>query len=256
MKLSNENYTRYHYENAPLQEVIFETKFFDDSYDLTLPGSFFQKVSLQFPKKKIIQHNALIFSNQPIPQEPLPLPQAPVIQTWDEKENKCLQVGPGIIAANDRAYKNWESFSKTIKTLLESYFECASPTSLQRIGYRCINRILIPREDISLSEYFKIGFALPSELLNPTELSFIFSKEFTFNSVNVMVVIRFSSTPLKTNETGVAFLLDIDSFVTENVDIKKNEILTKASICHDVEKIIFESLLKDKLRELLGGNKL
>lgn len=253
MKLTNEHYTRYQYENAPLKEVIFEAKFFDESYDLTLPGSFFQKVSAQFPNKKIIQHHTFILSNQPSPQEKPPPFQAPEIQAWNEQKNKCLQVGPGIIAANDKAYRNWENFSKNIKFLLDSYLECGSPTFLQRIGYRCINRILIPDSNVSVSDYFKLSFGLPNELLSPTELCFSFSKEFTYKEVNIGIIIRFATDPLVDNESGVAFILDIDSFITEDIDIKRDKILLATSICHDVEKIVFESLLKDKLRKLLGG---
>lgn len=257
MTISSKNYTRYHYERAPLQEVIFETKFFDESYDITLPGSFFESVSCEFPLKKTIQPNAFIFSNQPITEEKPPQIQAPVIQTWNNKREKCLQVGPGIIAANDRAYKNWEDFSKTIKTLLDKYFDCASPSSLQRVGYRCINRILIPGKEIALADYFRIGFALPNELLDPNGLSFSISKELAFNDIKISVIVRFSTDSLKDCETGTALLLDIDTFVTEiiDVDIDKQAILEAATQCHDVEKIVFESLLKDKLRELLGGKK-
>ncbi len=253
MTIFSENYKRYHYDKAPLQEAIFEAKFFDENYDVTLPGRFFDRVSSKFPEKKEIQNNAIIISSQRITVNKPPNLQTPVIQAWNENHNRCLQVGPGIIAANDTAYLNWEVFSENIQLLLDKYFDCISPSSTQRVGYRCINRFLIPNENIVLSDYFRLNFSLPNELLNPKGLGLNISKEITFNKTNISVIVRFLSDSLRDNETGVALLLDIDSFVTENIDVDRHAILKTATHCHDLEKIIFESLLKDKLRELLGG---
>lgn len=248
---SNKSYKRYHYDKAPLQEVIFEARFLDEGYDLTLPGRFFDRISMKFPQKKEIQNNTVIISSYPLTSPPII--QAPVIQAWNENHKSCLQIGPGIISANDISYLNWERFSDNINILLDGYFDCASPSIAQRIGYRCINRFLIPSENMVLSDYFRLGCALPNELINPLGLGFNIFKEYNFKNRKIAIILKFYSDTLREDEKGVAFLLDIDSFTTEEITVEKQAILRAASDCHDLEKIIFESLLQDKTRALMGA---
>lgn len=85
---------------------------------------------MKFPQKKEIQNNTDIISSHPLTNPPII--QAPVIQAWNENHKSCLQIGPGIISANDISYLNWERFSDDIKILLNSYFDCASPSMAQR----------------------------------------------------------------------------------------------------------------------------
>lgn len=247
----SKTYRRYHYDKAPLQEVIFEARFSDDSYDLTLPGRFFDRISRKFPKKKEIQNNTFFIS--PYPLTTPPIIQTPVMQAWNENHNSCLQIGPGIISANDISYLNWERFSDNIKILLDGYFDCASPSIAQRIGYRCINRFVIPSENTVLSDYFRLGCILPNELINPSGLGFNIFKEYDFKNKKISIILKFYSDTLREGEKGVAFLLDIDSFATEEITVEKQAILNAVSDCHDLEKIIFESLLQDKTRALMGA---
>jgi len=86
----SKTYRRYHYDKAPLQEVIFESRFLDDSYDLTLPGRFFDRISRKFPKKKEIQNNTFFIS--PYPLTTPPIIQTPVMQAWNENHKSCFRM--------------------------------------------------------------------------------------------------------------------------------------------------------------------
>ena len=137
-------YQRYHYKNAPLQEAIFEAKFSLESFDSTLPGQFFDKIRKKFPRKNDLNVITFAVGTTSSQVKDQPLIQAPLMQAWNEERTSCLQIRPGIVAANDTKYLCWQKFTQSIDLLLSSYFDCAKPLETKKVGFRCINRFLIP----------------------------------------------------------------------------------------------------------------
>lgn len=182
-------------------------------------------------------------------------PQVPVIQTWNIERTSCLQFGPGIIAANLLKYKSWEVFTPTISLLLKNYFDCVELNIPKRIGLRYINRILIPENDIKISDYFRIDMSFPETLINPNAFDVTLIKETNVNQIAITTKVRFASDSLKPGEKGVAFLFDIDSFVTKSIPLDIKDILRITDLCHDCLEEIFESTLTDKIRIIFGGIK-
>lgn len=246
-------YQRYQYKNAPLQEVIIEAKFSNENYDVALPGRFFEKIRTKFPQKNDLKAITFLIGTSPPPNTEPPLMQAPIMQAWDDTRTSCLQIGPGIIAANETKYLDWETFTDSIKVLLKGYFDCVQPLKTQKIGFRCINRFVIPEENVIISDYFRIGLALPNELQGSEGFGINLLKKILDENLEISIIVRFASDSLKDNESGFAFILDIDSFVTKDVGTNSKIILETASHCHDSLKYVFESILQDKMRVLLGG---
>ncbi len=242
-------YQRYHYKNAPLQEAIFEAKFSLESFDSTLPGQFFDKIRKKFPRKNDLNVITFAVGTTSSQVKDQPLIQAPLMQAWNEERTSCLQIGPGIVAANDTKYLCWQKFTQSIDLLLSSYFDCAKPLETKKVGFRCINRFLIPSESVAITDYFRLGLALPDSLFGSSGFDITLLKEFN----DIFAKIRFASDSLKPNENGVAFILDIDSFITKNIITDPKDILEKTLACHDLLKEIFESILQEKMRVLLDG---
>lgn len=257
MSKDKETYKRYQYDKAPLLEAIFEAKFSIESFDSAQPGQFFEKIRNKYPQKNdlsIITFTVGTAANvSPSQLKDSSLIQAPVLQAWNEERTSCLQIGPGIIAANEKKYVDWENFTPSVRLLLKSYFECAKPIETKKVGFRCINRFLIPEDNVVLTDYFKMGLALPNTLLGSKGFDITVLKDDSYKNFDLTARVRFASDSLRTDEKGVAVILDIDSFVTKNINTKQNSILETTTACHDYLKQIFESVLQNKTRHLIGG---
>jgi uncharacterized protein (TIGR04255 family) len=227
--------------------------FSTENYDVALPGRFFEKIQTKFPLKNDIRLFPFPPGANSIPNNDLSLLQAPRMQAWNESRTSCLQIGPGIIAANETKYLDWETFTESIKMLLKGYFDCVQPLETQKIGFRCINRFVIPEEKVMISDYFRIGLALPNELQGVEGFGVNLFKKILNNNVEISVVIRFASDVLKIDERGMAFILDIDSYILKDLGTDARVILDAATQCHNSLKFVFESILQDKMRILLGG---
>lgn len=244
--MRQETYQRYIYEKASLQEAIFEASFTIDVVDdVTLPGLFFEKIAHDFPKK----NNVNIVGVHPLNKGELK--NIPVMQAWNETHTKCLQFGPEIVAANDTAYTDWESFVPMINLLLKSYFECVNPLIAKKVGFRCINRFVIPHTNVIIPDYFRINLALPSTLQESAGFNINLLKQGFFNETKINAQVRFASDLLRPNESGFAFILDIDAFTLHELTNDPKDLLKKAMDCHEFLKRIFEDFLQDKTRSLL-----
>lgn len=248
----NKRYPRYKYARAPIQEAIFEAKFSIENFDSTMPGQFYDKVRHEFPEKNDVKVVTITLGTG-MPGDQQSTPQVPTMQSWNNERTGCLQIGPGIIAANILKYQNWENFTPIINLLLKSYFECARPKNAKRIGMRYINRFVIPEDNVKITDYFRIDFSLPETLADSNAFDLTIMKNSICNHVDIVTKLRFASDSLKPNEKGVAFLLDIDSFVTNNIPLDSEGILQKVHLCHEILEEMFESILQDNVRVLLGG---
>lgn len=247
-----ETYNRYFYEKAPIKEAIFEVNFSTEIAEdeaITLPGQFFNKISHEYPVRK-----KLVLDPNPYAQIPR-TKDLTVLQAWNETHTKCLQFSPEIIAANDTAYKNWETFVPMINLLLRSYLDCVNPVSTNKIGFRTINRFLIPGKYVVIPEYFQINLALPPTLQTQGGFNINVFKQTIYNDTQCNAQIRFASDVLKPNESGFAFILDLDVFTINDLTTDIKDISKKASDCHDFLKLIFEEFLLDQTRAILGIKK-
>lgn len=245
---------RYQYKKAPLQEAIFEAKFSYENFDSALPGQFYEKVKTSFPDKNDLNVITIVVGTTSSQTDVQPTyPQIPLMQAWNAERSGCLQIGPGIITANEKKYQSWEKFTQSIKLLLNSYFDCIRPVIAKKIGIRCINRFLIPTDNVKLSDYFNIGLALPELLSGSSSFDITLTKESSYDTYDLITKIRFTTDPLKLGEAGVAFILDIDSFIVNNIPTDSKGILSIATLCHHHMKDLFESILNDKTRSLLEG---
>jgi uncharacterized protein (TIGR04255 family) len=231
---------RYQYANSPLQEAIFEMRFLNENEDSILQNRFFDKISDKFPEIKEIKNNPNNI-------------QGSSLQAWNEYNDRCIQIGPGMISLNDTSYVNFENFSSNLKTLVDAYFDLKSTSVIQRIGYRCINRFFIMQDNMLLSEYFCFGFMVPNILANVNSFGFNMTKEIIFHDISFTIIFKFYSDFLRENERGAAFILDLDVFTTQDIGSEKETVLNIASDCHELEKVIFENLILDKTRIIMGA---
>lgn len=242
------------YKRSPIQEAIFEARFSYDCYDSTVPGQVFEKVKINYPKKKDIQQITLILGNSYTSEQSANRPtQAPVLQAWKKNDSELIQIGPGIAVANHLNYINWENFIPAIREILDAYLTTATPKFLQRIGVRYINKFIIREENINFPEYFNLGIQLPETLraMQGFDLTFIHKPNDTSSEHVFEVRTKFMTTPLKPNEVGNGFILDLDCYLASTIELNLEQMIFVATQAHNIIGEVFESLLTDKTRHLM-----
>lgn len=246
MTVSNEKKTKRIYKKPPILEAIFEAKFAYDFYDPALPGQVFEKIKENYPKKRTVNLVTLnLVNNQNDDSKESLAHHMPVMQAWANDDSALVQIGQGIISANQLRYENWDKFSPIIKNILDAYIESTESSRVMRLGTRYINRFVIPEENINLTDYFYLGLQLPvtfNELIG-MDLTFIHRR------LEFEVKTKFMSDVLRADEIGVAFILDIDCYITSDLESKTSDkLLMLATRAHDTLEDIFESLITEKMR--------
>lgn len=250
---------RQKYSKPAVQEAIFEAKFNVEGFDSAVPGQIYERVKTKYPNKKDIK--SVFFrlgaegANQGTPPEAFR--QRPVIQAINVDGSELIQVGPGIAVANRLIYTKWEEFIPAIETVLDAYISLANPKILKRFGVRYINNFQIKEDNINMIEYFNIGVKLPNKLGSMDGFDWNFLNTYPYkNGQDFKVTIRLYTESQSSIEIGNKFLLDIDCSV-ESLEIipKTKNIINLTEEAHKVVSDIFESIITNKTREIMGVNK-
>lgn len=238
------------YQNPAIQEAIFEARFSIDNYDSTIPGQIYEVIKGEYPQKADI-YPAPVFLLQRAQNQKV---QIPVFQARNQEGSELVQLGAGIITANHLKYVSWDKFSKTIEKILTAYVDTTTPDLIQRIGVRYINSFHINEESFNLNDYFNLGLILPNSLrdLQGFELTILNPPNKDYLSFNIQSRTRFFTDSLRSNEVGSRFILDIDCFIEKTIDLQNKDILKRAEAAHDYLEFIFESIITDKTRQLMG----
>ena len=242
------------YKNPAIKEAIFEAKFNYDGFDSAAPGQIFEQIKAGYPYKQDIKHE-LIFLEKDVSAQPSSIPtiQAPLMRARNEDNSELVQFGPGIVAANRMKYTTWEDFMPSIKKVTHAYLDIAKPQNTNRVGIRYINSFLVPESNTHIAEYFKINIDIPDSLstfsgFNLLLANILKDEDYLFN-----VRTRFLTDSLAANETGNKFILDIDCYVSPNIPPNIDKIVSLATKAHTIVENIFEEIITDKTRALMGG---
>lgn len=240
------------YKKPAIQEVIFEAKFAYNNFDIAIPGQFYERVKDEYPIKQNIHlsNNENFNGNHKESIEP----QVPKLRVSKKDNSIVLQVGPGIVTANEMKHITWEQFLPKIKKALDAYIDCAQPKFVTRIGIRYVNHFLLPEENININEYFDFGIRLPVAFtkLSGFNLNLLNKLESHENSrTEFQVQTTIATIPLSPGEQGSKLLLDIDCYSLQANHVSLENILNLSNEAHTIIYRLFESFLKDKTRLLM-----
>lgn len=239
------------YKYPAIKEAIFEAKFNYDSFDSAVPGQIFERIKSEFPNKQDIKHE-ILFLEKDVSIQPMPMIQTPLMRARNENNSELLQFGPGIIAANRFKYTTWEDFLPSIKKITHAYLDIAKPQITNSVGMRYINSFLIPESNTKITDYFKIYIDIPDlSVLNGFNL--LLANTIKVDDDLFSVRTKFLTDALLPNEHGNKFILDIDCYISPNIMPDVEKIALIASKAHNIISDIFEKIITDKTRVLLGG---
>jgi uncharacterized protein (TIGR04255 family) len=137
------------YGKPPVTQAICEFQFVSDkTWDWTIPGLIYQKISDEFPLKQ--QEQAFQITVAPQQQAVQHLSAGlSKMQFLKTDKTAMVQIGPDLLGVNVQApYSGWPNFFKLISEQFRIYLETASPRGFKRIGLRYINSIQFPSKAI------------------------------------------------------------------------------------------------------------
>lgn len=241
------------YKKPAIKEAIFEAKFNYEGFDSVAPGQIFEQIKSEYPNKQDIKHE-LIFLEKDISEPSLmPVIQAPKIRARNEANSELLQFGPGIITANRLKYTSWEDFLPSIKKITRAYLDIVKPQITNRVGIRYINSFLIPEPNTTITDYFKINIDIPENISMLSGFNLLLANTIKDDDDLFNVRTKFLTDTLAPNEKGNKFILDIDCYISPNILLDIEKIIFIANKAHNIVGDIFEKIITDKTRTLMGG---
>lgn len=237
------------YESPPIEEVVCEIHFAqDNSWEPTHTGLIYSELKEEFPQRD--QSKAYGISHRNQEGEPT----APKISSQErtqfksEDEKSLIQVSPHFLSANRlRPYESWAEFLPIVQSGLEAYKSQVSPSGIDRISLRYINRIEIGKGEVDLEEKFNFGIRVEEEVPNDF-FSFVAGMVTPFEEGRDALKIQ-----MKESRSGdpdiKAVLLELDYSLIESEGVETDDVLEWLETAHEHAVNCFEAVITEQVRE-------
>jgi uncharacterized protein (TIGR04255 family) len=121
----------------------------------------------------------------------------------------------GFVFSRLRPYETWEQLEKEATRLWQLHVQVASPSEIQRLGVRFINRIQMPAQETRFEEYIDPSPETPRDLDLPF-LNFLYRETLIVPGHNYGInLTRTLQIPQNRIVEGIAIILDIDVFTMQ-----------------------------------------
>jgi uncharacterized protein (TIGR04255 family) len=170
----------------------------------------------------------------------------------DENHHVAQFTQTGVVFSRLEPYEKWKSFQAEAMRFWDIFLEVAVPTTVQRLGVRYINRIVLKSGE-NLSTYLKIKPSAIADLELPTE-SFFYQDTYQIPGypyyANWVRTIQ-SQPSASVDYQHPALIIDIDVFTTSEIIASDRESLIKH--LHEMRwiknKIFFSCITQTALEE-------
>jgi uncharacterized protein (TIGR04255 family) len=136
-----------------LQEAVCEIRFkAAKQWDATAPGLVYSQLKETLPKRR-----AATKFNVGAPEKlGSPVLEIESVARFDSEDEKSfLQLAPNYLSVHKLApYPGWTGFRPLIIQAINAYGEAAEPAGIQRVGFRCVNRIEVNQGTVELKDLF------------------------------------------------------------------------------------------------------
>jgi uncharacterized protein (TIGR04255 family) len=239
------------YRNPPIIEAVCEFRFPPSvSWDLTIHGLMFGKIQKEFPNKtqQIVQNVNFTQTPEGLQQQVVTSEQT--IFSTDDKR-LLIQLGSHILAINClEPYPTWEGFKPQMQKAFTTLTGIIDVKELERISFRTVNRIVIPKSPIDLSAYFEfrpfLGEQLPHQPIN-----FVLACSFDFCDERDICQMQLTNV-VPNIQSSVAFILDFNYFLAKPGSISAQGALEWVDTAHLKLNEMFEGCITDQLRAIFG----
>ena len=253
------------YRNPPIEEALCEIGFAPGpEWDPTIPGKLQAALGDEYSGKpreqKAVRVGLHVQKGKPADlQYDEGLAK---VQLCTKPGTRMVGVGPDVLSIHMlRPYQDpsdpekggWEEFQPRIAGALKAYRSVASPTSVNRVAVRYINKIAISLESagvgIRIEDYLKCAYleidGLPQDYRN-----FVSRVEYLYDD-EARLVLTYGLLSLSSN--GLECLLDLDVIWQAETSVDWDAPLDIANDLHERAGSAFEAVVTDKARELFNA---
>lgn len=247
------------YKNPPIEEALCEFRFqSDQDWDPTIPGKIHIELSDEYVRKPK-EHRGLGWEWN-AQERHLKLNEGLArVHFRSDDGTRMIGVGPNVLSTHMlRPYHNptlpdisgWGEFRKRIEQALDVYWKTLQPSGVHRVGVRYINKILVPRSGLAAGDYLRCALPQVGDL--PTNLNSSVSRaEYNYaDGIRLILSQRSTEVPENQNE----YLLDIDVIWEGQESVSQEEAMKLAGDLRARERMVFESVITDKARELFDAS--
>ena len=242
---------RRQYRNPPVIEALAEVYFKDSTWDITTPGSFYERIRYDYPKKDQVEQVELEVKVNPGGANALLGSGGARARFKNDDETRLIQVGGDVLVVNQlRPYPNFEAWSSVLLGMLDVYRDVAKPSSVTRLGMRYINRIDVPRASIRMEDYFRVYAEVPEELGDAHD-SFLVRLQLPARVPGHEILLTLGSAPA-THEGVQGFALDLYDVITLSGQGAFDVIEGHLHDAHENVEWVFEHAITDATRAIFG----
>ena len=235
------------YRKPPITQAICEFQFISDkTWDWTIPGLIYPKISNEFPVKQ--QEQAFEVTVAPQQQMVQRFSTAlSKMQFLNTDKTAMVQIGPDLLGINVQApYPGWPNFFKLISEQFRIYLEVASPKGFKRIGLRYINQIEFSSQGIETTKYFRYYPYLPEDIEQkhgPFTMRVLHPSD---DGRDVLTVSFANVVP----SVNLMYVLDLDCSLIQSGTVQLSDGLAWVEHAHTKIENMFEACITDDLRAL------
>ena len=254
---------RRRYRNSPIDEALCEFGFAPGvDWDPTIPGKLQAELGDEYSGKSREQR-AVKVGLQVQRGKPADFQYdegLAKVQLFSKPGTRMVGVGPGVLSIHMlRPYQDpadfekggWEEFRPRIVDALGAYRKVASPSGVNRVAVRYINKILVPLASVRVEDYLKCAY-LEIDGLPQDYGHFISRVEYIYDDGTRLVL---SYGLFSTSPKGVECLLDLDVIWQSGTLFDWEESLKIADDLHERAGSAFEAVITDKARELFDAGR-
>ncbi len=235
------------YRNPPVIEAVCEFRFPQDTqWPKDIADQLYEKVKDAFPHKEIhkVQELEITAKEDKIGHKIIPIER---VTLQSEKPRIQLHIGNRILSIHClQPYPSWKVFLPSIHMAFNTIQKITTITGIDRIGLLYLDKIEIPQDGGSLSEYFNfhpfLGEKLPKDFVN-----FIVGCEFPY--ANMRDICRLQLTRgIQERQGHSTFILSTDYYLAKRQMISHEEVDEWLENAHREVREIFEGSITDKMR--------
>lgn len=228
------------YRRPPLEESIFELRFYPAEPDPLLPGKLHSALARSYPITEAL--------NNPVFPSGVSELQFPVVRFSSPDRDLMLQYGPGLLSlVAGRPYVGFRRFRPAVKMALDAFVSIVPDFRIRRLGLRNVNLFSFSDPQVNVNHSFDLGFQIPERLQDWSIEHFSVTTVMEPPNCNRSVRMNLRSQALE-KELGI--VLDLDCF--EELELEFDQILPWLEESHDVLGDAFESSITQEARLELG----
>lgn len=237
------------YPYPPVVEVICQVTFAQPvRWSVATPGVLFKALEDEYPAEPKSLASVEASFDRSEAEFHLNSPNPRFIFS-NETQSRRLVANQSCLSVNGLSpYEEWPSIAERFRRAIDVFEKSIGTFSPKSVNLRYINRILIPEEELDISEYFSIP-VVKAHQPHAMIQGFISRSESISPQTSIGTTITFASTEHPVAEES-AFILDIELTAPVEEAASVDQLLEMMEELHRLENREFESNITQKCREL------